>query len=216
MGFLDSFFGKSQARDINAANTEATGMIRGGYAQAGKDTRAGYDQAFGYLDPYMQSGGKASQLYDDAIGLGNYDNAFAQFNADPFRQGMQDQAGREADRLFRRYNPTGQGGTSQLAVTRMMGDRYATDVGDFRNRLQGRAGQGQQMAQMGAGMATDRGNTLAGLATGQATTLAGNRINYGNALAANRNTGFNNILGIAGLATNAYGASMGVPKKGRA
>jgi len=213
MGFLDSFFGKSQARDINAANAEATSLIRGGYNQAGKDTRAGYDQAFGYIDPYMQSGGKASQLYDDAIGLGNYDNAFKQFNADPFRAGMQEAATKEANDIFGRYNPGGQHGVAQRGVMDMMLRRYSQDVGDFRNRLQGRAGQGQQMAQVGAGMATDRGNALAGLATNQATTLAGNRINYGNALAANRNTGFNNILGIAGLATNAYGASLGVPKR---
>ena len=215
MGFLDSFFGKSQKRDITAANTEATGMINQGYGKARGEIGSGYDQAFGYINPYVQSGGKASQLYDDAIGLGDYGRAKTAFDADPFRQGMQEAAGREADRLFRRYNPTGQEGTSQLAVSRAMSDRYATDVGDFRNRLQGRAGQGQQFAQMGAGMATERGNALAGLSTGQATTLAGNRINYGNALAANRNTGMNNILGLSAAAANAYGASLGVPPRSK-
>lgn len=209
MGFLDSFFGKSQKRDISAANADATAMVNKGYGQARGETNTGYDQAFGYIDPYVQSGGKASQLYDDAIGLGNYDNALTAFNADPFRAGMQESAGREADRLFRRYNPTGQTGTSQLAVTRMMGDRYAQDVGDFRNRLMGRAGQGQQFAQLGAGLSTERGNALAGLSTGQAMTLAGNRINYGNALAANRNTGLNNLFKIAEIGAKAARAASG-------
>jgi hypothetical protein len=211
MGILDDLMGKSSARSAElAADTQGRANARGGQ-RFRENVNAGYDTADGYLQPFAQQGQRGYDLYADSIGVngaGGYGRAFDTFNADPFRAGMQDAAGREVDRLFRRYNPTGQTGASQLAVSRATSDRYAQDVGDFRNRLMGFGGQGLQVAGQRAGMAVNRGQQIGGSWQQQMTNAgniaAGGIMNASNARTAGTNNLFKGLGAVGGMALSAF------------
>ena len=214
MGFFGDLFGGKSG--VNAANNAAAAQ-QAANAKARGDITTGYGAAQGRISPYAQQGQQANNLYNDAIGVngaGGYQNAFANFNADPFRQGEQDQTNLLTRNMFRRYNGQGMGnsGTSGAAVARVGAERYGQQVADYRNRLQGAGQQGWQAAQ-----------TQAGLDTGQAGQLSGNSTNEGN-IEANRlmqgyqakQAGMNNLMSglgalggmaISGFAPGAGGAS---------
>lgn len=201
MGFFDSFFGKSQQRDLSAARDRATGLVNTGYDRAEQASTQGYNDARGYIDPYIQSGRRASTSYENALGLngrGGYDEAMGQFGM--FAQPEQEATRNALSDVMRRYNAgRGGGGPSgglNLAVARTAADRYAQTRNSWLDRINAQGQQGWQASQAGAGLASDYGNQMANYAIGRAGTLAGNEINYGNALAASRSTGLNNLFKI--------------------
>lgn len=219
MGFFDSFFGKSQQRDLSAAHDRATGLVNTGYDKAERASTQGYGDARGYIDPYIQSGRRASTGYENALGLngrGGFDEAMGQFGM--FAAPEQAATQNALSAVMRRYN-AGQGGGGpsgglNLAVARTAADRFAQTRNGWLDRMNGMGQQGWQASQAGAGLATDYGNRMADYATGRAGTLAGNEINYGNALAASRSTGINNLFKVGELGVKVAAAAMGVPPVG--
>lgn len=218
MGILDDFLGKSAGRAAtDAENTLGLANARGGRRYR-ENVNAGYDRADSYLQPYAQQGQRGYDLYADSIGVNGadgYGRAFNTFNADPFRTGMQDAANRENDRIFRRYNPTGQTGTANLAVARATSDRYAQDVADYRNRLMGFGNQGLQVAGQRAGMAVNQGQDI-GNSWQQQMINAGNIAASGIQQRSNaRMMGTNNLMqGLGALGGTAISAFSGGMKPG--
>lgn len=205
---LGAFTGRTQQRATDRASREATGFLQQGQQQGESALGRGYGDAQGFLAPYAQQGGRANALYGRAIGLDGsgpqreFMNQYAQ--GDPFRQFNEDQASRA---LARRYQAMGMGGSGAMALglSRAQLERGSQDYESYVNRLAGQAGQGAQFAAQQAGLASGYGQGLAGLRTGTAQQMAGNAINYGNASAQNSGILMNNLMGLGGLAVNAFG-----------
>jgi hypothetical protein len=178
MGFFaDLFGGASGKRAANQAAEAQSAYINTGYDRAEKATGQGYSDARGYIDPYIQSGRRASTGYENALGLngrGGYDEAMGQFGM--YAAPEQDATRNALSAVMRRYNAgNGGGGPSgglNLAVARTAADRYAQTRNGWLDRMNGMGQQGFQASQAGAGLATDYGKRMADYATGRATGLA--------------------------------------------
>lgn len=208
MGFFDSLMGKSQQRDIQAANGRAEGYLATGRNEATGAITQGRDRALNQLMPYQQQGRQGSDLYGNAVGLNGGDaqrQAYGTYSASPFLQAQQGASDNALMSLFKKYNAQGMGnsGMSRLAVSRAAGEREAANQGDWLNRIQGIGSQGAQFANTAAGLEQGTGQYLADLNSGYGQQMAGNTINYGNAMAANRGTGVNNLIKLGGLAVSA-------------
>jgi hypothetical protein len=219
MGFFDSFFGKSQQRDLSAARDRATGLVNSGYDRAENYATQGRDSSLSYINPYIESGGRAETAYDDAIGL-NGRNALSRSMGDFEAYAAPEQAATQnaLTATLRRYNAgNGGGGPSgglALATARTYADRYGDMRSRWLDRIGGRGQQGFQASQAGAGIQSDYYGRMGDYATGRSGTLAGNEINYGNALAASRGTGINNLLKVGEIGGKIAAAAMGVPPVG--
>ena len=67
MGLFDSFFGKSQKRDIQAGKTSADAAAKQGYDTASSTLQSGKDEAAGYINQGMSQGADAIRTgYSDA------------------------------------------------------------------------------------------------------------------------------------------------------
>lgn len=208
MSFFGSFFGNDQRKDLSRAHEAATNALAGGYNDASRIGNDYYGRAMGQLAPWQESGRKASTLYDNALGVNGADaqQKFMEgYRSDPFRA-ANEQTAMEA--LRRTYNARGMdtSGNALLASARASLERGSQDYNNYLSRLQGQAGQGANMAQYGAGLTSQYGNALAGMRYGYGQQQAGNEISYGNARAATENMGWQNLIGLAGAAGNAYGA----------
>ncbi len=197
MGFLSSFFGGDQRKDIRNASKQANAYLDEGYGSA-----QGYnEQAYNELEPWATEGLAANRTYQQAIGLGTPEEratAQARYFDDP---AMQDVLGQQTNALLRKFNASGSGtggGRLALAGARVGLENY----GGWLNRLQGLGAQGGQYATGQAGIRQGQADT----AWGYGATKAGNAINTGNAVAGTRNVGINNLLGAVGTAAKAYTA----------
>jgi hypothetical protein len=178
MGFFsDLFGGASGKKAANAAAEAQSAYINTGYDKAEKATGQGYSDARGYIDPYIQSGRRASTSYENALGLngrGGFDEAQGQF--DMYSAPEQAATRNALGATLRRYNAgNGGGGNSgglALATARTYADRYNQYRQQWLDRVQGQGQQGWQASQAGAGLATDYGNRTADYALGRATGLA--------------------------------------------
>jgi hypothetical protein len=208
MGLFDSFFGKSQRRDLQSANQLAQSQLNSAWTEGSQQVRDWTNQGLGYIQPFQQQGQQANALYGRFLGL---DGADAQRQAmdsyatsDPFRQFNDDQASRM---LSRRFSAQGMGdsGAARLAIARAGLERGSQDYGTYLNRLSGMGGQGFEAARMGAGIASSTGNALGQMRYGMGQQQAGNAISFGNAMAASRNTPWQNILGLGGAIGGFFG-----------
>jgi hypothetical protein len=200
MGFFGDLFGGKSG--VNAANNAAAAQ-QAANTQARGDITTGYTSAQGRISPYAQQGQQASTMYNDAIGVNGssgYQNALANFNNDPFRQGQADATGRAIQSTFRRYNGSGMGnsGTAGAAVGRVGSDIYGSQVADYRNRLQGAGQQGFQAAQLQSNLDTGQGNALSGNST-NVGNIEANRLMQGEQA---RAAGRGNIMSAVGGAAN--------------
>lgn len=193
MGFFQDLLGSSQRKDLKQAKAQADTALQTGTQQG----NAYYDAATGTLQPFVQGGTQANDLYLNAIGVNGQDaqqQVQDNFLTDPFRA----QNGQLADEaLVRSLNARGasRGGLAALAVSRANLERGSEDYNNWLNRLQGASTQGASAAGAQAGVQTGQGD----LNFGAGQQKAANAINYGNAMAQSRSIGINNILGIAGL-----------------
>lgn len=208
MGIFDSFTGAAQKKQLGKAKAAADGYLTTGQTDATNYTNEGFGQAQGYLQPYAQGGQQADTMYKNALGV-NGAPAQSQFmsqyqSADPFRQWNEDQAQRSLMRQMQAQG-WGQSGVAALASARGSMERGSQDYQNYMNRLGQYAGQGAQIAGQQSGLAAGRGNALSNIAGGFAQQRAGNEINYGNAMAASEGVLMNNLLGLGGLATKAFG-----------
>lgn len=204
MGLFSNFFGGDQRRDIRNGLNESNQILNQGRDDAQGYYDRGYEQAQGYINPYIQSGQQGQQFYDDLLGLngaGARDERQQFLMSDPAFQG---QLGQQQNALLRQMNAMGNSnsGAGALAAERVFQQNYGNTLDRYANRGQ----QGFQAAGMGANLAQQYAGQSGGLQFGTAQQKAGNTASAYNAIGQTRNTGMNNLLGIAGLATKAYGA----------
>lgn len=216
MGFFDAFTGKAQADQIKKSSKEAMGHLDTGATQARGELGQYYDQAQGFLNPYLQGGGQANNLlaaYLGAAGPEAQRQAFANFQNDP---GYQAQFNAGVNALDR--SATARGGLYSGAAMKGLqeyGQQFQRQAFNDRiSQLQGFSGQGLQAASGAAGLASNQGNALSNLSFGLGQQKASNAINKGNALAQASGIGVNNLMNVAGLALKATGfGGFGVPGK---
>jgi hypothetical protein len=212
MGFfndlIDSFTGSAQKKAIKKSSAEAMGYLDSGAAQARGELGQYYDQAQGFLSPYLQGGGQANNLlaaYLGAAGPEAQQQAFANFQNDP---GYQAQFNAGVNALDR--SATARGGLYSGAAMKGLqefGQQFQRQAFNDRiNQLQGFSGQGLQAGSAAAGLAANQGNTLGNLSFGLGQQKASNAINKGNALAQASGIGINNLMNLAGTAVKAFGA----------
>lgn len=226
MAFFDSFFGKSQARDLRASNQQANEALSAGRAGARTEITGGRDRALGVLNPFMQQGQAGSRMYGDALGLNGQQaqqSAFGTYSQNPFLAAQQGESENQLTRMFRKYNAQGMGnsGMSRLATARAAQGFEQQNQTDWLNRLSGVGQQGAQFANTAAGLESGIGQYLADLESGYGQQRAANSINYGNALAATRGIGVNNLINLAGTVARAatgmpsFGGGGAVPQPGQ-
>jgi hypothetical protein len=209
MGFWDDFTGKSQQKDLTAANKTSEAALKQGYTQG----QGYYNRAYDEFAPVAQIGtdqygrGRGdTDVYRQAIGLGTpEEQAAAQdryFNDPAYSRMMQPQF----NAMMRYQNARGHAGDAKGALA---GARVANE--GYQGWLDRTRDVGQNAMQTGTGAvtnaATGRSNVRAGqgeMAYGYGATRAGNAQQFGNAMAASRSTLSNNLLGLAGVAANAY------------
>lgn len=206
--FFDAFAGKSQSRDIAAANQRAEGYLSQGRDNARTEITGGRDRALGHITPFEQQGQTGNRMYGDALGLNGADArtaAYGTYSSSPFLAAQQTAGNNALMNMFKRYNAQGMGnsGQSRLAVSRAAGEREATNQDNWLTRLSGVGQQGGQFAQTAAGLEQGTGQYLADVESGYGQQRAGNAINYGNAQAATRGIGVNNLINLAGTIARA-------------
>jgi hypothetical protein len=214
MGFFDSFTGAAQKSAIKKSSAEAMGHLDTGATQARGELGQYYDQAQGFLNPYLQGGGQANSLlasYLGAAGPEAQQQAFANFQNDP---GYQQQFNAGVNALDR--SATARGGLYSGAAMKGLqeyGQQFQRQAYNDRiAQLQGFSGQGLQAASGAAGLASNQGNALSSLSFGLGQQKASNAINKGNALAQASSIGVNNLMNLGGLALKATGwGGFGVP-----
>lgn len=211
MGFLDSFTGKSQKRDLDKGYAESQNMLREGRMAGRQSLSSGLDSARGVIRPYMESGQRGQTAYENTLGLNGQPARQQQFQTgyldDPALQYRQQQTQGMMQNMLAKYNAGGFAPNSGMAMSgagRLMADRFDQDWGGYQDRLMRMGQQGQGLAQFGAGLEYGGGKDLADLEMGYANTSAGNRINYANALAASRSAGVQNMIGLGGLFGKAF------------
>ena len=215
MGFFSSFFGSDQKKAINKSHAQAQGYLDAGNTQGQGQVTDYYNRARTYIAPYTAGGAQANQLLGNYLGANGADaqrQAFANFANDP---GFQAQFGAGINALDR--SATARGGLysgAQMKGIHEFGQQFQRQAYNDRiNQLMGYSGQGQQAALAGAGLANQTGTQLGNMSFGYGQQSAANAINKGNALAQASNTGWNNLIGLAGVAAKAFGMP-GTPKPG--
>lgn len=209
MSFWGSFTGSDQKSAIKKASKQAMGYLDAGAEQARGEFGQYYDQAQGYLAPYLQGGGQANNLLANYLGVNGADaqsQAFADFQNDP---GYQQQFNAGVNALDR--SATARGGLYSGAAMKGLqeyGQQFQRQAYNDRiSQLSGFAGQGLQAGSAAAGLASNQGNQLGNLSFGLGQQKASNAINKGNALASASGIGWQNALNLAGTAAKAWAAS---------
>ncbi len=207
MGFFDAFTGKAQGKTLKAGYNDSKQMMEEGYNTGRTDIAAGADKAYGYLNPYMETGGKTNALMADALGVNGPEaqaRYYAEYQHDP---GFEAELAGGVNALDR--SATARGGLYSGAAMKGVADYGRTKIGEsFRNRINALSGfnqQGQAAAGAAAGVATNTGNALGNMAFGFGQQQAANRINYANAKAGTQGMGWQNALNLAGTAVKAFG-----------
>jgi len=207
MSFFGGFFGSDQRRALKKGYQDSSRMLREGYEQGRGDMEGYYGKAMGYLDPWVQGGGRANALYLDYIGANGPEAqkaAFAAFQNDP---GFQQQMGAGINALDR--SATARGGLYSGAAMKGVqefGQQFQRQAFNDRMGQLGQAsGQGQQAAMGAAGLTSQTGNALGNLAWGYGQQNAANRINFANGMAQAAGIGPQNMLNFAGTLVKAFG-----------
>lgn len=202
-GLVDSFTGAGAKRQIEAGMEKAgTALIDARQGALGA-TKAGYAEARGYLRPYAESGGRASGLYSDTLGVNGADarrQAQDLYNSDNL---LAENRAYDLKRSGWQKNASGDfgAGTAALADARIRMRGY----GDWQNRLAQAGQQGYGAAAGLSDIAGREGNAAAGIYDNWGRAQAGTYQNGYNALAQADNTFAQNLIGVGGLALKASG-----------
>lgn len=212
MSFFDSLFGKSQQRDLSAANAQATANINQGYDRGISAAKDYGTQAEGFYQPWSESGRRANAAYEDSLGLNGAQggqNAVAMYgNArNPYLQYEQDMAQRGMDRAANARGAVNSGGNALAVARARMGMGYQ-DYNNWQGQLRNQGQMGFQADNAMSGIRQNTGRYVADSEIGRGGALASNAINYGNAMAASRQTGINNLMQLGGLGVKLAGAAM--------
>lgn len=125
----------------------------------------GYNQALNYYDPFIQDGGRATDLYFDALGI-NGDQAQNEFYQNEMNSpGFQEGLNTGVDALMSRYAATNTGRVGPdglprsgrvLKALQRHGNQYLNNhVGQKLGHLASLQGQGYNASQHAAGLTTD-------------------------------------------------------------
>jgi len=220
MGLLQQFTGSSQRRRLEEGNRQAIGYLNQGYDDALRYGRQQYGLAQGYLQQYGDDGRRASNMYQNAMGLnGLAGGQLAQeaygYARNPYLNYEQDQAQAGLDRMANARGGLNSGMNALAAARARMGLGYQ-DNRDWRDRLAQQAAQGGQYAGMQSQLASGFGNQLMGLYSGRGQQMAANAQQFANAMAASEGVLPNLLTTLGGYAMQAYGASQGRMPQGGA
>lgn len=207
MSFFGSLFGSDQRKAIKQSSATASKALQQGYDTGRTDITSGADKAYGYLDPFVASGGKANALLMDALGVNGPEaqaRYYSEYQHDPGFEAEMAGGVKALD-----TSATARGGLYSGNAMKAVSDYGRTKIGEsFTRRINALmpiAAQGGQMAGAAAGVASNTGNTLGSLSFGFGQQKAANAINRGNALAQAANIGPQNMLNLAGTAMKAFG-----------
>lgn len=180
---LGGLFGNSSSRSGQRASQQAM--------QQGMDTIKGYyDEAKGYMQPYMQTGTMANTGIQSLLG-GDYSGFY---NSPDFKAAMQaggdmlDNSAAARGGLF--------GGGQQRALTGYGQQLASQYLGNYRNWLGNVAGNGQNAATSLSGFGANAGQSIANLYGGQGAAAAQG--------AAERGANYANMFGDIGSALGGY------------
>lgn len=211
---LDQFTGAAASKAARRSEQEAAGYLNSGLATATGNMTGGYNSAMSRIQPYMQGGQGAYNLYNDFMGVNGrpaQSNAMTNYQSSPYMSYLQQQGQRAVDR---RANAGGgyYSGNALAEASRVNQGIASQDYNQYLAQLAQLGQQGQQMSQFGGNLDWQHGSALANLNYGNAQQLAGNAINRGNAEAQASGTLLNNLMGLGGLAVSAFtGMPVGMP-----
>lgn len=203
-----SFSGSTATKKLQEGQQQANAMLQSGQQQATGNYTTGYQSALGRINPMLQSGTAANNLYANHLGVNGapaQQNAMSAWQTSPGYQYL-------LNERMRGLNARANAGGNYYsgAALRGAGDAHqammSQEYQNYLNRLGGYAGQGAQMAQYGAGLDTQNATNLANLNYGVAQQQAGNAINMANAQAQQSGALWNNILGLGSMGLNAFNA----------
>ena len=203
---VGSFTGSTAKKAANEAYQNSTRVLQEGRDKGVDAYNQGYDQAYGFMNPYAQSGTQANSMYTGLLGLNGADTQrglLAQYaGADPFRQFNEDLTNKS---LARSYNRMGMldSGNFRMAAARANLERGSQDYNNYLARLAGLSQQGMGAAGQLGNFAMGRGQGVAGLWNNYGQNQAGNEIQHGNATAQASGIFGNNIMKLASMAVSA-------------
>lgn len=207
MGFFDALTGSQQRGDLKKGYAASKQMLQQGYDQGRTDIQGYSDKALGYLDPYLQSGGKTNALLANSLGVNGVDaqrQAMADFQNDP---GYMAQFNSGINALDRSATARGglYSGAAMKGVNEFGQQFQRAAFNDRINQLAGFGAQGQQAAMGASGIASNTGSQLGNMAFGFGQQNAANRINFANGMANAASIGPQNFLNLAGTVVKAMG-----------
>lgn len=183
-GAINTGFDQGRAA-ISQGYDTARGDLTGQYGRAEDAINQALGNVQGTLDPFIQSGTWAQNLYDTAMGKGGADAARGVFenyaSNDPFRQFRDEQANRQ---IAAQFNAGGLGGSGRMAtaVGRASLERGTQDLNTYLDRLERSGARGGQFASQLAGYQNNAGSQIAGMRTGLGDRLGSLETNRGTAL----------------------------------
>lgn len=204
----DSFSGAGAAKAARRSEQEAAGYLNSGLQTATGNMTGGYNSAMSRIQPFMQGGQGAYNLYNDFMGVNGrpaQSNAMSNYQSSPYMSYLQSQGQRAVDR---RANAGGgyYSGNALSEASRVNQGIASQDYNQYLAQLAQLGQQGQQMSQFGGNLDWQHGSALANLNYGNAQQLAGNAINRGNAEAQASGALWNNVLGLGSLGVSAFNA----------
>lgn len=204
MGFFDKIFGDDGGDAMGRGYTQYLAGLDGGFKQAMPLLEKGFDDAQGYLDPYLEAGQPANALYADFVGANGRDaqqTAVDNYRADPTQQIYQQAADRQANAGGRRYS-----GAAIAASGRIGAEQFQNRL----NNLYRLGSQGAQFATASANNAANRGRETADFTYGYNQQRANAHQGYYNATAQRqaqkRTNGVNALSQLGGSAFKLAGA----------
>lgn len=203
---VGSFTGSTAKKLAGETYDRNTAINRDARDQGLAGINQGYDQAYGLINPYAQSGTQANSMYTGLLGLNGADTQrglLAQYaGADPFRQFNEDMANKS---IARSYNRMGMldSGNFRMAAARANLERGSQDYNSYLARLAGLSQQGMGAAGQLGGYAMNRGQGIANLWNGYANNQNAAEVNRGNSLAQASGIFGNNIMKLASMAVSA-------------
>lgn len=217
MGFFSSLSGGNQRRNMNYAMNYAHRQYKRGLGEALEETDAGLNDVTQTLDPFVQSGNDATELYRTYLGLNGRPrqaDAFQNYQTDP---GFQAEVDYGLDQTQRSAAARGSMASGRTLAALM--DRSQIHLrGAHQNRmsrLERLMSNGQGAAGALAGYQHGASQRRGDLKYGTRQMMANNMTNYMNARSQSQTQGANNIIsGASSLLGSAVSGFSGMPTGG--
>lgn len=202
MSFIKSFTGSQQRADARAGAAQQRTDLKAGYDLAKPALKSGYANAQAKLQPFIESGGKANQLYTDTLGVNGVDargDAQDLYMSDEVLAKLRKldlEAQGRADNSTGRFN-SGVGAQADAAVR-------LKNYSNWQDRLKAEGDKGGQFATQSASLDAQEGESEAGLEYGYGQQRAGITGQEATNVAGSRSIGINNLINAAGVAVAGF------------